>query len=390
MKINNSLSKILFYLAYGLWISAYLIGYTMYPITYPIIGSIATILTWLSIGILFIKLLTDRYFSYRTILLAIAIVVFLAIVGYSSGQLPKMLFFGLILVASKNINLKKVLKLHAYLLIGTLAITYLGVKLDIIQNISHVARGGEFIRKYVGFRFPTFGANTIFHLICIWGYVRGKLIKYWEILLLAIINYYYFTQTDTKSAYYLAMGYLILILVVKIFRIEKLPKLIVSIIEQWSIPVVALVSVLLIQGYAQRNSFNIALNELLTGRLQLGLKAIRNYGMSLFGNRIVWNTYDLYGRSQGEYLYVDASFLNILLQFGILFLTTLIFSYWMLFKRNPYSNIYYSISFFGIVVHSMWDPQFLELWFNPFLLFISVLVSQSSEDIEIAKLESCA
>lgn len=390
MKNNNSLSKILFFLAYGLWVSAYLLGYTMYPLTYTIIGSIATILTWVSTGILFVKIVIDRYFSYRTILLTIIIIALLPIVGYNSGQLPKMLFFGLILIGSKNVNLKKVLKLHAYLLMGTLVITYLGIKLDIIQNISHVGRGGEFIRKYVGFRFTTFGANTIFHLICIWGYVRGKLIKYWEILLLAIVNYYYYTQTDTKSAYYLALLYLVLILIIKVFRIEKLPKVIVSMMEQWSIPVIALVSILLTQSYAQRNSFNIALNELLTGRLYLGLKAIRSYGISLFGNNIVWNTYDLYGRAQGEYLYVDASFLNILLQFGILFLITLIFSYWMLFKRNPYSNIYYSISFFVIVVHSMWDPQFLELWFNPFLLFISVLVSQSSEDIEIAKLESCA
>ncbi|HFI0952267.1 TPA: hypothetical protein ACGO1H_002179, partial [Streptococcus suis] len=46
--------------------------------------------------------------------------------------------------------------------------------------------------------------------------------------------------------------------------------------------------------------------------------------------------------------------------------------FYFLGKNNPYGSIYYFICFFGIVLHSAWDPQFLEIWYNPLLLMLGV------------------
>ena len=72
-----------------------------------------------------------------------------------------------------------------------------------------------------------------------------------------------------------------------------------------------------------------------------------------------------------DYLYVDSSFVNILLHYGVILLIIIWFSYYQLIKRE-YFNTIEMLVFVVLIIHSMFDPQFFELMYNPLLLLIGV------------------
>lgn len=373
--------------AYCIWILGLLLGYTIYPITFSLVGSFVQASQYITIVLLIVKLVVDRYYSPRTVVLLTVLLSFLIGIGLQTNQLYKFIIFGLLLAGAKNVNLKKLLQYHAVILAVIMLSVFVGLKLGVISDITHWAREGKILRHTLGFRFTTFGPNMLFHFLCIWGYIRGKKISWLELIFLAGANQYYFMYTDTKSAYYFSVLMIVFIALVKIFKPSISEKKLIW-LERVSLIVCTIIPIVTTHFYENRTPFLIQLNNFLTGRLYLGYVALTTYKVRLLGQPIIWNTPDIFGSISGAFLYVDSSFMNMLLNFGVLFLMVLLVSIWTLSKKNPYRNLHYSLSFIVVLLHAMWDPQFLEVWYNPFLLFLAVFVSQSPKDIKRARLEN--
>ncbi|HFI0054014.1 TPA: hypothetical protein ACGORU_000310 [Streptococcus suis] len=373
--------------AYCIWILGLLLGYTIYPITFSFLGNFIVASQYISILLLVIKLVVDRYYSPRTVILLTILISFLIGIGLQTNQFFKFLIFSLLLAGAKNVNLKKLLRYHGVVLAVIMLSVFVGLKLGVISDITHWAREGKFLRHTLGFRFTTFGPNMLFHFLCIWGYIRGKKISWLELIFLAGANQYYFMYTDTKSAYYFSLLLLALLAFIKIFKPNFSENKLIW-FERVALVICTVIPIFTIYLYENRTPFLIQLNNFLTGRVYLGYVALITYKIPLLGQPIIWNTPDIFGNISGAFLYVDSSFMNMLLNFGVIFLALLLASIWVLSKKNPYRNLYYSLSFIIVLLHAMWDPQFLEIWYNPFLLFLAVLVSQSPKDIERAGLEN--
>lgn len=373
LKVNRS--ELFVLSAYVIFCLGWLLTYTMYPIQYRGVQFFVSISGYLSVILLIAKIIQDKKYSVKMLVLMLLFVPFLLFTGYASGQFLKFTFFALLLFSLKDVNLKHLLTAHAILFMMILFITFFGVHLNLIQNIYQTARNGLVTRSYEGFRFTTYGANIVFHFICVWVFLRNKRITLAELVVLAGLNYYYFIKTNTKSSFYIGMLVLFATVLLKIFNVKlDYQNVFTKFWDRYFILVVATIPIYLSKDLILSNSIYQKLNELLTGRLSLGYTAIKRFGIHWFAQPIQWNTYDLYGRTTNAYLYVDASFLNMLLNFGILFLVLILLANVMVGFKNPYRNIYYTVAFSGIVLHSMWDPQFLELWYNPFLLFIGTLI----------------
>ncbi|MBY4986059.1 hypothetical protein K6V35_06290 [Streptococcus suis] len=383
-KIAISISEFIYIAAFALWSFSMILGYTMYPYQYQAIVTIMLGLRTLAMFLVVIKLLIDRKYSYKFILILFPSIVLFALIAFKSTQVKFFVAFGLFLIGAKNVNLINVLRVHAYVLGTIIILTYIGLKTGLISNIGQLARLGTVIRYSEGYRFTTFGANIVFHITVIWGFVRGKKLTFIEIISLALLNYYFYIRTDTKSAFFLSTLYLVCLVLLKVRKFQISEK-ILTYCERLTLLISTLIPITLSFLYDTRLPLMYQLNNLLTGRLQLGYQARSLYGVKLFGQEIRWVTADYLGKITGALLYVDASFLNILLNYGAVFLVLIVLGFWKLSKTNPYKNIYYSISIMIIFLHSMWDPQFLELWFNPFLLFLTIFISQSEQDKSLAK-----
>ncbi|MFH0385489.1 hypothetical protein NQZ89_08515 [Streptococcus suis] len=364
----------LYLLGYTFFVSSVFIGYTLFPTYLPVTSQISKIFYFLSIFLLVLKVLTDRIKFDATFVIPLFFFFVFLIIGFQSGELLKFFAYFLLIYGTKGIPIRKILKLHSIVFVFILLLTFLGEKLGIIPTMYHFARSGTVIRYYLGFRFPTFGANIVFHLICIWTLVRGRATTTVELVALFVLNYFYFIKTDTKSAYYFSLLVLVTVILIKLFKQENAQYKIQKYLEAYSIPVVSLLSIVATLAYSRLTSFLLQLNSILTSRLSLGYRAITMLGIKPFGQFIKWNTMDSLGRIEGEYFYVDASFLNLLLNYGYVLFILLAVAYFIIGFMNKNRTIFYTLSFVAIVFHSMWDPQFFEFWYNPLLLFIGLIL----------------
>ena len=112
------------------------------------------------------------------------------------------------------------------------------------------------------------------------------------------------------------------------------------------------------------------INTILSGRLSLGHKGIVDYGFTFLARRIVFSGGDTLKGI--EYNYVDSSYLQLLLNFGIIFYVLLIL-YILYFASliNQKKDIYMLLVFVIFISHSTFDPQLINMAFNYFLISTS-------------------
>ena len=137
-------------------------------------------------------------------------------------------------------------------------------------------------------------------------------------------------------------------------------------------------------AYNLSNPIWAKINTLLSGRLRLGNSAIKQYGFTFWGQKIEWISQSIISVSSEikGYNYVDCSYLQIALQYGIITLSLILFlcSFLMIkaFRRKQY---YLCWILAAILIHSMVEPRLLHSWYNPFLLLCLSTLSTKSEYI---------
>lgn len=393
MKI--SINELLFLPAYFIWVFTFLFSYTVYAETYPGLMADLWYLPLVSIALLLVKQLINlKYQKYQFIFLLVLVILFF-IVAMQSSRILQIISILAFIASLRGVSIKKVLGVHTVAMFLVLAMAYFGYQINIIENIELVSYSRSGVmreRSSEGFAFATYGANLVFHLTCLIIYLRNNKIRWIEILGLFVLNYYFFVKTDTKNAFTFSV---ISLIVVVWLKLKKTPltfeNRVTKFLDGPLIFVIAAIPILSSLLFSPVHSWWIRLDELLSYRLTYGNLAIERYGFHLLANRIEWQTANwIKLNGGGSFLYVDSSYLNILLNFGLIFFICLIISYYYVPKKNTYRTIYFTVAMVAINVHAMWDPQLLELWYNPFLLFLGVLYSQSKQDLQLAYIDVIA
>ena len=109
------------------------------------------------------------------------------------------------------------------------------------------------------------------------------------------------------------------------------------------------------------------LNELSGTRLRLGWQGIEEHGFHLFGRTI-----ESVGAGQttekiAEYFFVDSSYVNMFLRFGVLFGATVLLCYVISCRKNR-SDLYYLYMIAVVAVNCMVAHHLMEAAYNPLLL----------------------
>ena len=113
-------------------------------------------------------------------------------------------------------------------------------------------------------------------------------------------------------------------------------------------------------------------NSFLNGRLRLGHEGLDKYGITLFGQPIKWvgnGLQVLLHGYTGEYNYVDSSYLQILYQYGCLFLILVLFAFSaMIYMSVKMEKYYLTWILLIIVLYCITEPRLINLAYNPFIL----------------------
>ena len=89
-------------------------------------------------------------------------------------------------------------------------------------------------------------------------------------------------------------------------------------------PFWAAVSILATRLFDQENRAFSEINELFSGRLYLGQKGWDDFGLSLFGQTIDMVGFGGSIERPDNYFFIDCSYMNVMLRYGIVFLVVLV------------------------------------------------------------------
>ena len=289
-----------------------------------------------------------------------------ALIILRNGKILDTMEITLFLIYGSRINSKLLFRTYAFI---TFAIVFMTVSfsfLGIYSNSSSYVYGRGW-RSNLGFNYTTYAPNFLFHVALAYYYVKEK-ITVPSTLMMMLFNIVLMHYTNTRAVFYELTLFLFVMWIYRAF-----PKLfktrLFGIGSALSMPLLAGLMFFLTVTYSPRYKISRMLDSIFTGRLHLGHQAIEKYGYPLFGTRIEWVTNTT--SYNGEYFYVDSSYINAMLTFGVVLTAFVIISFSVLsYRAYLGGDPCLCIVIVFLAIHSFSDPQLMELRYVPFLLLL--------------------
>lgn len=297
----------------------------------------------------------------------------------------------ILIVASKNIPFKKIIQVYLLVTGAICILAFAASMLDIIENLQYDAseRG---IRNSFGIIYPTDCGAHVFFWIISWLYLLGERIKGYHcaVGLFAGFLVYQFCNARVDAGCIIMsvilfwIGNNIARKKIGSRRAQRIWKRIWERLGVCVMPVLAIVSVVLTAIYKDGNSMWSKLDGTLIARLKYGKMAFTDYGIKLFGQHIEMVGNGGSKELKGEYFFLDCSYVNILMTWGIILLVIVL----LLFAYACYKNrkdLYFQYAIALIAVNCVIAHHMMDIAYNPFVLAVlapPTIMYNSKEIIE--------
>lgn len=228
----------------------------------------------------------------------------------------------------------------------------------------------ERVRYSLGFTWVTSAPVLFVFASMLFLHLERRRLTGWVFVFLLQLATAMFILTDTKMAFFTALAVLIISLVwwQKPHWLQWLENRWVKLVILWLPVILTIVAVLLAVFYTD-TGFMAKLNDMLSGRLANAAEAWQKYGLTLFGQNIVWTGQGITYKPSMHYLYVDCSYLNVLLNYGLVFL--LLVFIWCrqvildLYRRH---DMLYLAFFVVILLFSFLEVRLANPLYDPFII----------------------
>ena len=312
--------------------------------------------------------------KYSTSMQIVALMIFISlmIIGINSDSLFLMFLSFSLVFGAKGIEYIDLL--NVYYKIGfvfclfTLLLCYLGFIVNITDNGTErdlLSYGS--IRNSYGYIWPTNLANHVFFIfLTFWLYKSGKL-RIVEILFYLLTSAWLIKYTDAR----LGAGCIILLLVFSLFLyIRKyIPRLFSNlsglIVVIW-IPMAFALCLWSVLEYDSNDFYWIAVDAFLSGRLDIGSETLIKEGITFWGQKV-----EMYGGNQSGdlYNYIDSSFLQSIVIYGVLFTIILLACFvYLCYKAYRRGDVVLLMAVFISGLSGLIAQHFLQIFMNPLLI----------------------
>ena len=294
------------------------------------------------------------------------------------------------MIGLNDIDYKIILKLYLFISVPITIYTIVASQLGIVTNLIHYREGH--IRVAFGFIYPTDFAAHIFFIFCAYILLRQCRISFFEIgamIATAIfLKLYCDARCSVMSIVMLAVGIWVLKMGINRNRLlskgYKKENLFLRIVPFAPFAFAIGMTVL---GYTKfNNQLYVLLNKLLSNRISISRQAFLKYNVNLFGQYVYMNGNG--GRKAGEFLsqdqyfFIDCSYVNILLRYGLLVLLVILMAHMYITKKNN-DNYYIVYVVFLVCVHSIIEHHLIEYVYNFFIVFAFVKFKSKSTNTKI-------
>ena len=362
----NSKKNYLFFGAYIFYVSSLMFNSSAY-ISYPQVNALISLGIKFAFLLIVLKVLTDFFTEeykvkeFMFFCFGSAVLLFIYINSHEGTPIVIWTFIW----GAKNVNPEIMAKLAFIVMTCCFLVILFSCCAGIVENKVFIRSNGE-NRYSIGFDYATNVSNYFFAITLVYIYLRKDNFFFFFTAVIIVISFVFFIITDTKWAFVCTFLASLGAIILKSLRDSPVVKVFQK-LTIISVPLcAACIGILVFIYHIGKYSLIYRINELLSGRLSLALNAINNFGFSLWGKPIIWST----GYVEGvAYNYVDSSYLQLLINHGIIFFIILVcFFVSFAYKAYKKSNRWLSFVLALIAIHSIFDPQILWMDYNPFLL----------------------
>ena len=317
--------------------------------------------------IFFMNLCISLYIKWEVILYAA--VAFILLIIAKESKIIIYLPLWLIMCCAKDISFKKIISISLITSMAILTILFLLSMFGIVENRTYIRSDGT-VRNSLGFQYTTTAPNMFITAVLMYMLLASE-IKWAEVISLFWINLFLYFTTDTNSAFLVVSFSLIGYLIIRSGGFSRFISVIVLYASTIAAPAAFALCIVLQKLYLRGGEKIEKLNEIVTNRLRLAKSALESYKINAFGQEIEWiGGVNQYEEERKAYNYVDSSFIQYLLNFGVVYIIlTMVLYVWYGIKALKHKNVMLAFIFIVIIVHSIFDPQLMWLEYNPFLIY---------------------
>lgn len=313
-----------------------------------------------------------------------AVILFFVAAIYATHTGPQRapIYYFLMLITSINTDFKKCVKIFLSIQLTTF-IMYLFLSFLNISGSSIVETFGR-QRRFLGYGWVNRASYSWFFICLEIFFLKKNKITPQMGLLLGIVNFFVFYNTNTMFSMLMTFGVIGIGLVNYFGKSRGLKKKQINyrLLYRFSTAmfiVTIVIGIVLPMIYNPGNPVMYQFNRIVTGRLALGKMAILRYGLHLGGNKLQWvgSSTLMFGLNSGtEYFYVDNGFLQLALEFGILFTAFIAFIYLASIKKAcMMENFELVVIILILDILFVFEPYTVDFAFNPFPLFFFSTIS---------------
>ena len=292
-------------------------------------------LCWLVFMVLLIMIraLYLRCYSKVELLIAVSFCICI-LLSWRHARVYWFLMVPLLIVGAKGISFDRIVKTFLIVVGAVIGISLILSLAGVITNLRYVryidsavsSERIEAARYAFGTTYPTTFSEFVFFLSAAWLYLRRKVLRFYDVVLLAAVTVFLFlgpnAMTDSVCVALLALiaGVMIFLRHKSEQASETARKICTPLIGTTGLCAVVM-TVLMLLYDKMVESWRV-LDSIFHNRLFLGNVGVRDYGIHLFGKKVKYHTtgadVSLVGRP--DYFNLDSSYHLILINFGIIIL----------------------------------------------------------------------
>ena len=334
---------------------------------YKIFSNLLIVLVLYKISLMFI----DKNILFVAI--SIISILFLCFVYHYSNCEKYIYEFVLLAICCYKLSYKRIFIMYLFavglIISSEIILTLCGE----LKDIAYLKDAGEY-RHSFGSIYPTdFACSILFVCLALWAVLKKTHCFMCVAVLLALI-YFQLLYTKTRNTELVMCLCIFFVILYSVFihKINSICKLRIIIIPyKYLILLLAILSVTLGYLYDRSNSFMVSLDHLFSTRLSLVHSAFNNFGISFWGQHIIFvgNGGSVVGKD--GYNFIDSSYCLLLIRYGIGCFLIFALMYAFIQKRSlDECNLKVSLVFLIIAIHSFTEHHYIEYFYNPCLLLL--------------------
>lgn len=285
----------------------------------------------------------------------------------------------LFVLATKYVDLDKVVEIHYYVLVIMLVILFTLFGMGFIKDV--VLYRGSIVRHSFGFSHPNFLGMRVFQLALARAYIRRKNISAIDYLFVIAAIWFVYKYPNCKTAYYALTVFLIFMIIYKAIGVIENGREVLLIAMGIMAGLVNISCIVLSIINVKSHSILSKIDKVMSYRFSLCHDVYRKYGLSLLGQNI-----DMVGYIRGvigRKYYMDIAYTTLLERYGII--VYIIFS--VVYMMSIYWAYKYSKDMLMIVlcmysIYGIMEPNYFSLSYNIFLIALSYPLYSKQYSVE--------